>query len=69
MFTSLAQGISVRSSRRRCSVFLEILQNPQENTYVRNSFSIKLGLQQVFFCEFCEISKKPFYRTPPEDYF
>ena len=31
-----------RSSHRRCSVFLEVLQNSQENTCVRVSFSIKL---------------------------
>ena len=50
---------------QRCSVkkvFLEISQNPQENTCARVSFLIKL---QVFSCEFCEISKDTFfYRTP-----
>ena len=65
---------------RRCSVkkmFLEISQNSQENTCVRDSFLIKLqalacnfiekeSLAQVFSCEFCEISKNTFfYRTPP----
>ena len=55
-------------------VFLEISQNSQENTYVRDSFEINLkaltcnfikkeSLAQVFSCEFCEISN--FYRTPP----
>ena len=51
-------------------VFLEISQNSQENTCSRASFLIKLqasasacnfikkeALAQVFFCEFCEISK------------
>ena len=64
----------------RCSVkklFLEISQNSQENTCARVSFLIKLQasacnfikketLAQVFFCEFCEISKNTFsYRTAP----
>ena len=54
------------------TVFLEILQNSQENTYARVSFLIKLqawGLQlfkketpaQVFSCEFCEISRNTFF--------
>ena len=59
------------------NVFLEILQNSQENTCTRVSFLIKLQtsacnfikketLVQIFSCEFCEISKKNFsYRTPP----
>ena len=50
----------------RCSVkkvFLEILQNSQENT------STKETLAQMFSCEFCEISKSTFsYRTPPDDF-
>ena len=63
-----------RSSHRRCSVkkvFLEILQNSQENTCARASILIKLQafikietLAQVFSCEFCEISKNTFsYRA------
>ena len=52
---------------RRCSVnkvFLEISQNSQENTCARDSFLE--SLEQVFSCEFCEISKNTsFYRTPP----
>ena len=63
----------------KCSIkkmFLEILQNPQENNYARVSFLIKLQastcnfikmetLAQVFFCELCEISKSTFSdRTP-----
>ena len=65
----------VRSSHRRCyikKVFLEILQNSQENTCARASFLIKLKasscnfikketLAQMFFCEFCEISKNTFF--------
>ena len=65
---------------RMCSVkklFLEILQNSQENTCDRVSylinlqakacnFIIKETLAQVLCCEFCEISKNTFfYRTPP----
>ena len=50
---------------RKCSVkkvFLEILQNSQENTCARVSF---FG-HNVFSCELCEISKNTFsYRTPP----
>ena len=55
---------------RRCSVkkvFLEILQNSQENNCARVSFFFikKETLAQVFSCEFCEISKNTFYyRTP-----
>ena len=66
---------------QRCSVktvFLEISQNSQKNTCARASFLIKLqaeaeacnfikkeALEQVFSCEFCEISKNTFFdRTP-----
>ena len=55
-------------------MFLEALQNSQENTSARLSFSIKLQacnfikketLVQVFSCEFCQISKNTLsYRTP-----
>ena len=45
-------------------VFLEILQNSQENTCTRASK--KETLAQVFSCECCEISKTTFsYRTSP----
>ena len=40
-------------------VFLEILQNSQENTCARASFLKTLA--PVFSCEFCEISKIPFF--------
>ena len=65
---------------RKCSikkVFLETLQNSQENTCARVSFLIKLQalacnfvekqtLSQVFSWVFCEISKDNLsYRTPP----
>ena len=56
-------------------MFLEILQNAQENNYARVSFLLKLQahnfteketLARVFSYEFCEISKNMFsYRTPP----
>ena len=58
-------------------VFLEILQNLQENNFARVSFLIKLQasacnfikkkpLAQLFSREFYEISKNTFsYRTPP----
>ena len=57
---------------QRCSlkkVFLEISQNSQETTCARVSFIIKdlflEDLEQVFSCEFCEISKNSLsYRTP-----
>ena len=42
----------------KASSFLEILQNSQENTYVR--VFKKETLAQVFSCEFCEISKNTF---------
>ena len=65
-----------RSSRPECSVkemFLETLQNSQENTCARDSFFNKVvDLQHAtllkkrlwhrcFFCEFCEISKNTFF--------
>ena len=55
---------------RKCSVkkvFLEILQNSQENTCTRVSFLVKRRLgHNVFSCELCEISKNTYsYRTPP----
>ena len=67
---------SAEAVSRRCSVkkvFLEILQNSQENTCGKDSFLIKLQtspcnfikketLAQVLFsCEFCEISKSTFF--------
>ena len=43
-------------------VFLEILQNSQENTCARVSFLIKNEtLAQVFSCEFSEISTNTFF--------
>ena len=67
-----------RSSRPEVfckKMLLEILQNSQEDTCARVYFLIgpqacnfikKQALAQVFFCEFCEISKNIFsYRTPP----
>ena len=49
------------------TLFLEISQNSQEDTWARVSFLLKLQawetLAQVFSCEFCEISKST-YRTP-----
>ena len=59
---------------RRCSVkmvFLEILQNSQENTCARVSegwaFNFIKGetLTQVFSCEFCKISKNTFFNRTP----
>ena len=51
--------------------FLEISQNSQENICARASFLIefqvglellkKEALAQVFSCEFCQISKNPFF--------
>ena len=47
------------------NVFLEILQNSQENTCARVSVLIKFfkkeTLAQVFYSEFCEISKSTFF--------
>ena len=65
----------VRSSHRRCfvrKVFLEILENSQENTCARVSFLIKLQasacnfikketLAQLFCCESCKIYKDTFF--------
>ena len=56
-------------------VFLNISQNPQENTCTRGPILIKLqawacnlskknALAQVFFCEFCEIFKNLFFTEP-----
>ena len=50
-------------------VFLEILQNSQENTWAKINncnFIKKETVAQVFFRELCEICKSTFfYRTPP----
>ena len=55
-------------------MFVEFSQNSQENTCARvsliklqaeaSNFIKKETLAQVFSCEFSEISKKNFYRTP-----
>ena len=59
--SSASEAVAWRCSVKK--VFLEILQNSQENTCARVSFLIKL---QVSGCEFCEISKDTFFhRTPP----
>ena len=77
--SQLGGAVCRKAVIQRCSVknvFLNILQNSQENTCARVSFywSCKLGgcnfikkksLAQVFSCEFCKISKNTFsYRTP-----
>ena len=60
----------------KIKVFLEISQNPHEDTCARASFLIKLqalGLQlikkeilvYVFSCEFWEISKSTFFHRTP----
>ena len=73
-FKERISGVST-SSHQRCSVkkvFLEVSRNSQENTCSRVSFFIKLQAQacnlikketlaQVFFCEFCKISKNAFF--------
>ena len=67
----------IEAVAQRCSVrkmFLEILQDSQENTCARVSFLVKLQayrpatlfknlmtLVKVFSWEFCEISKTPFF--------
>ena len=62
-------SLYVEAVVRRCSVkklLIEILQNSQENTCARVSFSLKEEtLAQMLSCEFCKISKNTFYyRTP-----
>ena len=43
-------------------LLIEILQNSQENTCARVSFSVKKEtLTQMLSCEFCEISKNTFF--------
>ena len=73
-FKERISGVST-SSHQRCSVkkvFSEVSRNSQENTFSRVSFFIKLQAQacnlikketlaQVFFCEFCKISKNIFF--------
>ena len=46
-------------------VFLEFLQNSQENTCARVSFLINLQTWGLFFCDFCEILKNIFSNKPP----
>ena len=72
----LVLWFSLQAVTQRCSikkVFLKISQYSQENTCAKASFLIKLQasgmkqetLEQVFSCEFCEISKNTFlHRTP-----
>ena len=43
----------------------KISQNSQENTCARACLLIKRALAQVFFCEFCEISKNTFFHRTP----
>ena len=74
---SILHSTPIGVDAQRCSVkklLLKISQNWQENTFTGVCFLIKLqayeahykeALKQVFFCEFCEISKNTFsYRTP-----
>ena len=62
--------LSIKAVVLRCSVkkvFLEISQNSQENTCARVPFNFikKETPAQVFFGEFCGISKNTFlHRTP-----
>ena len=60
-----AEAVARRSSVKK--VFLKIWQSSQENTCTRVFFNkVEKTLAQVFFCEFCKISKNTvFYRTPP----
>ena len=74
---SLTKAVAWGCSARK--IFLDILQNLQENTCVRVSFLINLEaeaynlikkrllpLAQVFSCEFSKVSKNTFSsRTPP----
>ena len=53
---------NLEAAIRRCSVrkmFIEISQNSQENTCSEKT------LTQVFFCEFCEISRNTFFHRTP----
>ena len=52
---AVAQICSVKN------VFLEILQNSQESTCARVSVLIKFFKKEVFYSEFCEISKSTFF--------
>ena len=72
MFNSvLSTPLRSEAVVRRCSVkklFLEILQYSQENKYEPGSlfFNKVAGhrpatLAQLFYCEFCEISKNTFF--------
>ena len=59
----------MKELKRAKKVFLEIWQNSQENTCARASFLIKarpatllkVTLAQVFFYQFCNISKNNFF--------
>ena len=65
IFTSTLLGSS-EAVARRCFVkemFLKISQNSLENIRARVSFLIKVqawDLAQVYYCEFCEMSKSKF---------
>ena len=47
-------------------MFLEILQNSQEN---KNLYSNKVALEQVLSYDFAEFLKAHFLKTPPGDFF
>ena len=60
--------LNLEAVARRCSVkkvFLKILQNSQESTWVRASLLIKRALAELFSCEFCEIFKNNFFIEHP----
>ena len=62
----ISSFLFIKTANWGCSVkkvFLEILQNSQENTCARVSFLIKLqalGLW-ILSCEFCKVSKNTFF--------
>ena len=69
--TSTLKGIDGDYNQKKSSHIFDT-QNSQENTFARVSFLIKLQaqvcnfikketLEQVFSCEFCEISKHTFF--------
>ena len=65
-FSCLGHGVQLEAAIQRCSVeevFLEILQNSQENTCARVSFLIKLGKKKRLWHRYFHVSFAKFLRA------
>ena len=65
-FSCLGHGVQLEAAIQRCSVeevFLEILQNSQENTCASVSFLIKLGKKKRLWYRYFHVSFAKFLRA------